>query len=150
MKCLICGKRVIRADLCNDHNREYGVRASDRPEWLNFLANSARKERRQEGETFSLDYCDEVMGSYPEQRLTGVFRDVYGKQGRQTEKEAMKDEPKFADEFEPLNEPVETSDAMCVLEWITLTGVVAYSMRRMLFSLIAELIEKRSTNDKRV
>ena len=91
MKCAVCGKNIIRADLCNEHNAEYGDCASDRPEWLQDYIRSVKAELEDDCNLdFSLDYCEEVMAQYPNQRLTGTFREIYADQHRPCEDEAMK------------------------------------------------------------
>ena len=39
--------------------------------------------------TSALEYCDEIMDMYPEQRLRGVFKEIYDKQERPTEEIAL-------------------------------------------------------------
>jgi len=91
MKCAICGKFIIRADLCNEHNAEYGGCSSDRPAWLQSFIQSCKRENEADGEDyhFSLDWVEEVMGWYPNQKLTGVFKEIYQSQDRPTEEQAL-------------------------------------------------------------
>ena len=92
MKCAVCGKNIIRADLCNEHNAEYGDCSSDRPEWLQDYIRSVKAERENDCDfDLSLDYCEEIMATYPEQRLTGVFHEIYANQERPVEEEAIEE-----------------------------------------------------------
>lgn len=91
MTCAGCGKHITRGfNICMECSNKYGWHASDRPEWLNFLISENQKDKDAQKEIteFSLDYCEDVMSAYPDQHLTGVFREIY-QNGRPCEDEAL-------------------------------------------------------------
>lgn len=101
MTCPGCGKFITgRFNICEECQQKYGRHASDRPLWLNFLIsqNQLDKNRERGIIEFSLDYVEEIMSGYPEQRLTGLFREIYPSNARPTEDTALDNVAKGNDE----------------------------------------------------
>lgn len=45
--CVVCGRQITwRFSLCGACENRYGNRAGDWPEWLRYLVNQSRRERR--------------------------------------------------------------------------------------------------------
>lgn len=89
MNCAVCGKTIVRARLCLKHVQEYGTESDKYPPWLKYLIAQDQQDKRNEEKNFSLEYCDEMMDWFPEMRLRGVFKEIYDKQGRPCEEEAL-------------------------------------------------------------
>ena len=47
MKCVVCGKAITyRFSLCGECEDKYGRRVAEWPEWVRYLVNQSRRERR--------------------------------------------------------------------------------------------------------
>lgn len=92
MNCVVCGKQITyRFSLCAKCEEEYGRIASDQPEWLRFLINDDRKQKKQPS-AISLEFVDEIMDFSDDIRITATyFREIYDIGSRPTEEEALDD-----------------------------------------------------------
>jgi hypothetical protein len=93
MRCVVCEKHLAgHFSLCRECEDKWGHSAKERPAWLNYLISQNVIETNSERETsgeFSLDYMEYIMTRYPDQKLTGLFREIYGDQDRPTEEDAI-------------------------------------------------------------